>query len=138
MDTGANESLVLQFIDALCERNIEQIDALFHEDGTFWVAGTKALLPSCGSHNKQALLHNFSLASNIISKAQEKEVVGITAQHDRVAVELSVQSKILTDEGGIYAQTFHNLFIVKDDKIFVWKEYFDTHLAAETFKNLNA
>ena len=138
MTDSKNEKLVLEFINALCERDTEQIEALFHDEGTMWVAGTKALLPSCGSFSKREFLHNFDLGSNIIGKAEEVEIFGTTAQKDRVAVEMRAKMKILTGEGGMYDQTFHNLFVVKDGKIFVWKEYFDTHLAAETFKSLGS
>jgi len=60
-------------------------------------------------------------------------VTGITAEGDRVAVEAEGYAKLKS--GKTYENRYHFLFIIRDGKIQMGKEYCDFHYAFEVFNS---
>ena len=60
-------------------------------------------------------------------------ITGMTAEADRVAVEVSGES--IHASGQSYNNKYHFLLIIRDGKIIQLKEYMDTQLAAKILLN---
>jgi ketosteroid isomerase-like protein len=60
-------------------------------------------------------------------------VTGITAEGERVAVEAEGHAKL--KNGKVYQNQYHFLFIIRDGKIQLGKEYCDFHHAYEIFRS---
>jgi len=130
-----NKSLVAEFLTALVESRIKDAMDLVHEDCYYWVIGDKALFPFAGEYNKEEL-ENIMSGSLDVHDGKEamqptSDIIGMTAEGNRIAVE--TVAHVPLQDGGVYNQTYHWLFEVKDQKISVIKEYLDTIKAMNAF-----
>ena len=66
-----------------------------------------------------------------VVQVESFEILGITAEGDRVAVE--VESRFHTVNGALYNNRYHFLFVIRDGKIVRFNEYLDTALLLEHF-----
>ena len=74
----------------------------------------------------------MSFAQNILAAFPtgiKFNITGITAEGDRVAVE--IDGEAVHASGETYNNQYHFLLIIKDGKILELKEYMDTQLAAK-------
>ncbi len=129
-----NKGLVTEFLTALVESRIKDAMDLVHEDCYYWVIGDKALFPFAGEYNKEELERIMSGSLDVHDDKgmqPSNDIVGITAEGNRVAVETVVHVPL--QDGGVYNQTYHWLFEVNDRKISVIKEYLDTIKAMNAF-----
>jgi ketosteroid isomerase-like protein len=67
----------------------------------------------------------------IMPRLPEMTVVGVTAEGDRVAVEISGKCELTN--GKRYDNSYHFLVLLRDGKIRTVKEYCDTKLAHDAF-----
>lgn len=65
-----------------------------------------------------------------------KDIVGITAEGNRVAVE-AVASMELSN-GKLYEQRYHYVYEIRDGRVVAAREYLDTLTAANAFQGLQA
>jgi ketosteroid isomerase-like protein len=79
---------------------------------------------------KAEMVAYFSTPS-IFKDGLEQRIGAVTAEDDRVAVEVEVEG--VAPNGKLYNNTFHYLFRFRDGKICQVKEYVDTYHAAEVF-----
>ena len=133
-NTENSRTIALKFMNALTERDIDTAADLFHEDGTFWVPGREGHVPFAGSYNRDQLIEIERNASEHTDGDLDIRTIGVIAEGDRVAIE--VELRTVNSQGVRYDQDYHHLFVIKDDKVFLWKEYMDTQLNAEHFQSL--
>lgn len=116
-----NKRTVEEFLRHFSSGAVAPTMAMMSDDATWWVAGT---MPISGTYDKAAFT---SLLAGVLDTC--KAPIKITAKHftaqgERVAVE--AESYTETNEGRVYNNLYHFLFIVKDGKIDQVKEYLDT------------
>jgi len=120
---SANKAVVQAFFDAVAQGDAQRLEALFHPEMTWWALGF-------GERSRAefvaALLRTIGNASE-----RSMQVIGITAEGDRVAVE--AQGRFVFPHA-VYANHYHNLFVVRDGRIVRGREYLDTALAQRVFQ----
>ena len=132
--TENSRTIALEFLNALTKRDIDTAAELFHEEGTFWVPGREGHIPFAGSYNRDQFIEIERNAGAHSDGDLNIKTIGVIAEGDRVSVEVELRTK--NSQGQEYNQDYHHLFVIKDDKVFLWKEYMDTQLNAEHFQSL--
>jgi len=120
MTTSANQLLVTEYLRRMEGNDFIAALELTHDDARFW-------MPGPGSLNKQELLVFFQQVGPLI-KSMAFTLHGITEQGERLAVEASGRGELAN--GKVYLNDYHFLFLVRDGKIALLKEYADTAPAA--------
>tara|TARA_B110000483_G_C17789964_1_gene387105 strand:- start:118 stop:516 length:399 start_codon:yes stop_codon:yes gene_type:complete len=123
--TDQNKQITREFFEALNKGSDKYLD-FYTDDSIIWTAGNNAI---GGTRTKKEVL---SFAQNILSAFPSGitfNITGITAEEERVAVEIS--GKAIHNSGEYYNNKYHFLLRIKDGKILELKEYMDTQLAAK-------
>lgn len=119
-----NKEIVRRYCDALSAGDIKACLNLTTDDFIVWVPGSKERIPVCGRHQKSEVAAMYAAWPTMFPKGFKVTINAMTAEGDRVAVE--AQSYGETAAGKLYEQTYHYLFIIRNDKIAVQHEYLDT------------
>ncbi len=122
IDLNANKAVASAFLDAITAGDISTCAALLAPDATWWVQGWgempgSAFLPSL----EQTITRSASRSITIDT---------ITAEDNRVAVQ--AHGAFVFPEG-VYANSYHYLFIISGGRITAGFEYLDTMVAARFF-----
>ena len=123
--TDQNKKITREFFEALSKGSDKYLD-FYTDDSIIWTAGNNAI---GGTRTKKEIL---SFAQNILSAFPSGitfNITGITAEDERVAVEISGEA--IHASGETYNNQYHFLLRIKDGKILELKEYMDTQLAAK-------
>lgn len=118
-----NKAVVGQFFDRLSANDLDGLGELLHEDATWWVLGGE-LWPFSGTISKQKFLEITSQIVSVFPDGLTIEPRSFVAEGDRVAVE--AEGKARTASGRDYNNVYHFLFALRDGRIILGKEYFDT------------
>lgn len=97
--------------------------AMMSKDATWWI-------PGIGAWTKEQLAAGMSAADKCFTSKVTANVLGITAEGDRVAFESVGQADCINGER--YANRYHCLVLFKNDEIVEVREYCDTKYAADT------
>lgn len=117
-----NKAVASAFLRAIVEGDAATCSALLDPEGSWWVLGWGEM---------SAANFLISLSQTIDrSSSQSMTIIGMTAEAERVAVEASGEFNF---PEGVYANRYHYLFKIRDDRIFAGFEYFDTSVAARFF-----
>ncbi|WP_399893354.1 nuclear transport factor 2 family protein [Streptomyces sp. BBFR51] len=115
--------VVLGFLGDLNDSNLAEAFDRVDPDATFWLAGKEWSVG--GTHDRDGLQKLLGeKVGPLLTEPLEVKVVGITAQGERVAVEVEVSGP--TKDGSRYENQMHILYVVRDGKIVTVKEYHDT------------
>ena len=120
-----NKKITKEFFEALSNGSDEYLD-FYTNESIIWTAGNNAI---GGTRTKEEVV---SFAQNILAAFPtgiKFNITGITAEGDRVAVE--IDGEAVHASGETYNNQYHFLLIIKDGKILELKEYMDTQLAAK-------
>jgi ketosteroid isomerase-like protein len=121
-DVEANKAVARSYMRAVEEGDIATIEALQHPECKWWILGH-------GNMSREAFIS--SVKGGLLSaQRRTAEVVGITAEGERVAIEVRGEM-VFPDR--IYRNEYHNLLIVRDGLILSGKEYMDTKAVADAF-----
>jgi len=123
--TDQNKKITKEFFRALSTGSDQYLD-FYSDDSIIWTAGNNAI---GGTRTKKEVV---SFAQNILSSFPNGikfNITGITAEDERVAVEISGEA--IHASGATYNNQYHFLLRIKDGKILELKEYMDTQLAAK-------
>ncbi|MDB6060401.1 MAG: hypothetical protein JWM78_504 [Verrucomicrobiaceae bacterium] len=118
-----NRALAIRFLDAIATADQATLDRIVHPEATFWILGH-------GWFDHKTYMANVA-QTIVTSTNRDIKVVGSTAEGERVALE--VEGSFEFPGGKIYRNTYHHLFIVRDDQIVTVKEYMDTAAVAAAF-----
>lgn len=121
-DIEANKNVARRYMQAVVDGDIATIEALQHPDCTWWILGF-------GDMSRQAFIDSVR-DGLLTANKRVAEIIGITAEGDRVAVEVRGEMTFPTT---VYRNEYHNLLIVRDGLIVSGKEYMDTRAAAAAF-----
>lgn len=117
--TEANRQTILEFFRR--SQDGEDVMSLLSEDLTWWVPGNWAL---SGTYSKTELANIFARVFGKLDRRPQFTIHNITAEEDRVAVDASSNGRF--KDGGPFGNTYHFLFVLRDDLIVQSKEYMDT------------
>jgi len=120
-----NKEITKEFFEALSSGSDKYLD-FYTDESIIWTAGNNSI---GGIRTKKEVV---SFAQNILSAFPTGitfNITGITAENERVAVEISGEA--IHASGAIYNNQYHFLLRIKDRKILELKEYMDTQLAAK-------
>ena len=123
--TDQNKEITKEFFEALSSGSDQYLD-FYTDESIIWTAGNNSI---GGTRTKKEVV---SFAQNILSAFPTGitfNITGITAENERVAVEIS--GKAIHASGETYNNQYHFLLRIKDGKILELKEYMDTQLAAK-------
>ena len=120
-----NKTITKEFFEALSNGSDKYLD-FYTDESIIWTAGNNAI---GGTRTKKEVV---TFAQNILSAFPSGitfNITGITAEDERVAVEISGEA--IHASGETYNNQYHFLLRIKDGKILELKEYMDTQLAAK-------
>jgi ketosteroid isomerase-like protein len=123
--TEENKDIAIKFFEALSSGSEAYLD-FYNDDSIIWTAGDNSI---GGTRTKQEIV---DFAQGILSAFPEGikfNITGITAENERVAVEVSGEA--IHASGEDYNNEYHFLLKIKNGKILELKEYMDTQLAAK-------
>ena len=123
--TEENKDIAIKFFEALSSGSETYLD-YYNDDSIIWTAGDNSI---GGTRTKQEI---EDFAQGILSAFPDGikfNITGITAENERVAVEVSGEA--IHASGQDYNNKYHFLLKIKNGKIHELKEYMDTQLAAK-------
>lgn len=118
----SNKEIVRRFLGAVESGNIEVIEALQAPDCTWWVIGG-------GEMSRQAYVDAVK-GMLLTASPRTVKIIGMIAEGDAVAAE--VRSEMHFGDR-VYANDYHDLFVLKEGQIIHGREYFDTSKVAAFF-----
>lgn len=98
-------------------------------DATWWI-------PGIGTWSREQFAAGMGAADKCFVGKVTPEILGITAEGDRVAVESVSRADVVN--GTTYNNSYHCLLVFRDDLICEVREYCDTKYAADTLGALLA
>ncbi len=122
-----NRALVEQFFDDFSNGRIDAAFSLLSDDGAWWAAGKlySGDRRVTGDFTKAEYLDLVGEIVKAFPAGIRFKIHAMTAEGDRVAAE--VESFGDHANGKRYNNQYHFLFVVKDGKFAIVKEYNDTH-----------
>ena len=120
-----NKEIAIKFFEALSSGSETYLD-FYNDDSIIWTAGDNAI---GGTRSKKEII---DFAQGILAAFPTGilfNITGITAENERVALEVS--GKAIHASGEAYNNKYHFLLRIKNGKIIELKEYMDTQLAAK-------
>ncbi len=128
MSTEENKKIVA---DYFAKRSAGDARAFDHfADSATWMIMAKG--PMGGTKSKAELVQIAAQNTARFEAPIRLTVTGLTAEGERVAVEAQGYARL--KNGKTYENNYHFLFIVRDGKIQMGKEYCDFHHAMEVFR----
>ncbi|WP_208379112.1 nuclear transport factor 2 family protein [Cumulibacter soli] len=125
-----NRKLIERFMVDFSSGGPEKIAEYLADDATWWTAGSLEGLS--GTLGKQDWVKGISgVASLVKGGAITLSPKAFTTGGDRVAVETESYAEL--NNGRVYQNQYHFLFVVRDSKIVEAKEYMDTDHARKVF-----
>jgi uncharacterized protein len=129
MSTEENKKIALAYF---AQRTAGDPRAFDHfADSATWMIMAKG--PVGGTKTKAELLQILAQTTARFEAPVKFTVTGVTAEGERVAIEAQGYAKL--KNGKTYENLYHFLFIIRDGKIQVGKEYCDFQYAAQVFNS---
>lgn len=123
--TEENKDIAIKFFEALSSGSEAYLD-FYNDDSIIWTAGDNAI---GGTRTKKEIIDFAQGILAAFPSGISFNITGITAENERVAVEVSGESTHASGEA--YNNKYHFLLKIKNGKILELKEYMDTQLAAK-------
>ncbi len=117
-----NKQIVRRFLGAVESGDLDVIEALQAPDCTWWVIGSGEMSRKAYTDAVKGML--------LTASPRSVKIIGIIAEGDTVAAE--VRSEMHFGDR-VYANEYHDLFVLKDGQIIHGREYFDTSKVAAFF-----
>ena len=123
--TEENKEIAIKFFEALSSGSQAYLD-FYNDESIIWTAGENAI---GGTRNKREIIDFAQGILAAFPTGISFNITGITAENERVAVEVSGEA--IHASGEPYNNQYHFLLTIKNGKILKLKEYMDTQLAAK-------
>ena len=118
--TRTNADVALEFIQQVASGTID--DAILTPDFSAWT-------PTSGDQAGDDWRKSVTALSKILTEPLKKTPTGVTADGERVAIEVVSYGKLINGEE--YVNNYHFLVIVRGGRVSKVKCYFNTALAAQ-------
>ena len=123
--TEENKVVAIKFFEALSSGSQTYLD-FYNDESIIWTAGENAI---GGTRTKKEIVDFAQSILSAFPGGIKFNITGITAENERVAVEVSGEA--IHASGEPYNNQYHFLLTIKNGKILELKEYMDTQLAAK-------
>tara|TARA_Y100001936_G_scaffold24879_1_gene22828 strand:+ start:2255 stop:2653 length:399 start_codon:yes stop_codon:yes gene_type:complete len=123
--TKENKEIAIKFFEALSSGSEAYLD-FYNDDSIIWTAGDNDI---GGTRTKKEIIDFAHGILAAFPSGISFNITGITAENERVAVEISGDA--IHASGQPYKNKYHFLLIIKNGKILELREYMDTQLAAK-------
>jgi len=133
--TQNSRAVALRFVEFFSTGRIDAALDLLADDLIWWVAGDPGRYAPAGSYRKADLPGLFAWIGATLPQGVSVQVTGITAENERVALEVEAQG--VSAAGGLYHNHIHFLFEVRSGKIVRVREYLDTLHARDVLIGLD-
>ena len=120
--TETNKAIVRRFLGAVASGDIDIVEQLQTLDCTWWVIGRGDISRQAYTDDVRGML--------LVANPRKVAIIGMVAEGDTVAAE--IRSEFHFGER-IYANEYHDLFVLRDGQIMHGREYFDTGKVAAFF-----
>ncbi len=117
-----NKAIVRRFLGAVASGDIAVIEQLQAPDCTWWVIGRGDVSRQTYTDDVRGML--------LVADPRKVEIIGMVAEGDTVAAE--IRSEFHFGER-VYANEYHDLFVLRGGQIVHGREYFDTGKVAAFF-----
>ncbi len=121
-EANDNKQIVRRFLGAVESGEVETIEALQSPECTWWILGTGEISRAAYTDAVKGML--------LSAQSRQVKIIGMVAEGDTVAAE--VRSEMHFGER-IYANEYHDLFVIRDGQIVHGREYFDNVKVAAFF-----
>jgi len=126
MSTEQNKALAAELIKALSSGDADAIRRLVAEDCKWWVMG----FPRERTLTRDQMVRGArAIIDLVLPGGFNMSIAGMTAEGDRVAVE--VESRSNTVAGKLYNNFYHFLFVFRDGQVIRGMEYTNPQHAIE-------
>lgn len=125
-----NKELVAEFMKVFSVGDVDKILSFLSPTATWWVGGT--IDGISGAKNKEEFGEMLSsLSSSTKSGAIALKPLAWTAEGERVAVETEWYAEL--ENGRVYNNLYHFVFVIKNGEIESIKEFLDTEHTRAVF-----
>ncbi|MCB2044578.1 MAG: nuclear transport factor 2 family protein [Novosphingobium sp.] len=121
-DSEANKAIVRRFLGAVADGDIDVIEQLQAPDCSWWVVGRGDISRKSYTDDVRSML--------LAADPRRVEIVRMVAEGDMVAAELRSEFHF---GDRVYANEYHDLFVLRGGQIVHGREYFDTGKVAAFF-----
>lgn len=118
------KAVALRFLHACFRKDPDGAVAMLSPTATWWVNGDPALLRVSGSKTQDQAVRLIYGMKKVLPTGMDHEVIGVTAEGERVAVEVIATAQWV--DGSTYRNRYHFLLRVRDGMIEEVREYMDT------------
>jgi ketosteroid isomerase-like protein len=123
--TEENKKTAIKFFEALSSGSQAYLD-FYNDESIIWTAGENAI---GGTRTKKEIVDFAQGILSAFPHGIKFNITGITAENERVAVEVSGEA--IHASGELYNNKYHFLLKIQHGKILELKEYMDTQLASK-------
>ena len=123
--TEENKKTAIKFFEALSSGSQTYLD-FYNDESIIWTAGENAI---GGTRTKKEIVDFAQGILSAFPNGIKFNITGITAENERVAVEVSGEA--IHASGELYNNKYHFLLKIQHGKILELKEYMDTQLASK-------
>ena len=123
--TEENKDIAIKFFEALSSGSQAYLD-FYNDESIIWTAGENAI---GGTRTKKEIVDFAQGILSAFPNGIKFNITGITAENERVAVEVSGEA--IHASGELYNNKYHFLLKIQHGKILELKEYMDTQLASK-------
>ena len=123
--TEENKEVAIKFFEALSSGSQTYLD-FYNDESIIWTAGENAI---GGTRTKKEIVDFAQGILSAFPHGIKFNITGITAENERVAVEVSGEA--IHASGELYNNKYHFLLKIQHGKILELKEYMDTQLASK-------
>ena len=124
--TQTNKVLVADLMEAIGRGDVDAIVNAYTEDGYVETMGRTLI---SGRFSREQVAMAASRVLDAFPQGIAFRILNMTAEDDRVAVEAVSSGDHVS--GQHYANHYHFLFVVRDGKIAVMKEFMDTEMVTD-------
>lgn len=118
-----NKRIARAYLEALGRGDLEASQGLLAEDAQWIIPQDPDLSPLAGAYDKAGVARLLSGLTKVLPEGVKFTVIGETAEGDRVALEVVSQAN---SSAGPMSNRYHFLFVIRDGKIVLGKEYADS------------
>jgi ketosteroid isomerase-like protein len=122
----ANKVLVADLMEAIGRGDVAAIVDAYTEDGYVETMGRTLI---SGRFTREQVAMAASRVLDVFPQGIAFRILNMTAEQDRVAVEATSSGEHVS--GQHYANHYHFLFVIRDGKIAVMKEFMDTEMVTD-------
>ena len=123
--TEENKKTAIKFFEVLSSGSQAYLD-FYNDESIIWTAGENAI---GGTRTKKEIVDFAQGILSAFPHGIKFNITGITAENERVAVEVSGEA--IHASGELYNNKYHFLLKIQHGKILELKEYMDTQLASK-------